>query len=546
MGEALELQEESSRSGMPREVFTAPKKRFGLIGFDTKGFQQDSAHLIFDLELAIELGGRLIMLPPHEIAARKKLGKIEGELLDAFSEIANIISGSLTSICQAYFPEEKLHFVKGALDFFPPGTDSLPVPEGALTSFSGSLVLDGKKLGNIQFLLPHRLVNEKDTAAEGKTTEDVGEVPKETTEPPGKGTAEQADAGKAESPVETGLDTRRIDAVLHDALFTAGSELEALLDGSVEFFDQQAQQGKRADVLGRTSGKKVLTRIGVSGDKSGHCFMLLPLKDALYFGGLLLMMPPEAISQTVKEGRFEGEVADAFGEIANILAACCSTQFQTALPFKLTLKKEAVETFVPATVDPAGDSPFSDGNYYGVSSRIRMDGNVYGPLELVFPRDLLGLSGNGESAVTASGNGRAPSQKTVPGQKSDTTVEERRKRIISIIGEDPSQFGMVEEGLSGEGIQLNRILLDNELKQSLAREQPSCVFLLIDKVNDQGLALTIKLRAALRKECPLIVAGPGWTRTNVLKARKYGATDILITPADRDAIRKKYQKYLTE
>jgi hypothetical protein len=58
------------------------------------------------------------------------------------------------------------------------------------------------------------------------------------------------------------------------------------------------------------------------------------------------------------------------------------------------------------------------------------------------------------------------------------------------------------------------------------------------------LSKAIKVRSALGKNCPLIVGGPQWTKSLVLKARKYGVSDILVTPADRDIILKKYRKYL--
>ncbi len=139
-------------------------------------------------------------------------------------------------------------------------------------------------------------------------------------------------------------------------------------------------------------------------------------------------------------------------------------------------------------------------------------------------------------------------QKAGPGQKPDRaaagTGRSGAQRVISIIGEDTEQFDLVEQSITEDGVQASRLLLDENFKQSLSRDNPSCVFLVIDKVNDQGLAKAIKVRSVLSRETPLIVAGPEWTRSLVLKARKYGATDILITPAETDVVRRKYQKYL--
>jgi len=116
--------------------------------------------------------------------------------------------------------------------------------------------------------------------------------------------------------------------------------------------------------------------------------------------------------------------------------------------------------------------------------------------------------------------------------------------VISIIGDDPGQAELVAESIAEAGGQASRLSFDEDFKQSLSRDNPSCVFLLINQVNDQGLAKAIKVRSAMEKDCPLIVAGPEWTRSLVVKARRYGADDIVMTPADREIIQKKYRKYM--
>jgi PleD family two-component response regulator len=176
-----------------------------------------------------------------------------------------------------------------------------------------------------------------------------------------------------------------------------------------------------------------------------------------------------------------------------------------------------------------------------------MGDKTYGPLELFFPPELLGLAApsaeGGAEASAGKGKQAAAASKTNDGQKTDT-ISDSGERIISIIGEDPEQFAVVEQSIAEADIQATRLSLEEDYRQSLLRDNPRCVFLLINKVNDQGLSKAIKVRAAMKKDCPLIVAGPDWTRSAVLKARKYGANDILMMPADREVIQKKYRKYM--
>ncbi|MFP4650002.1 MAG: hypothetical protein ACLFML_03595, partial [Desulfobacterales bacterium] len=346
-----------------------------------------------------------------------------------------------------------------------------------------------------------------------------------------------------ESAVKEGLnDPSAVGEVLLEFLDPARQELESLLGDSVEFSEPQTGFRSKKELFSKTRGKQVLTRIKADGEKQGTISMLLPLKDAVHFGGLLLMMPPESIAQVVKQAKFEGDVADSFGEIANILVGCCSSRFESDAPVRLKLKKESVETLVPARAEENSGDLFASEDYYVLTSRIKVGENSYGPLEMVFPAELLGLARKARPGE---------SQKPAPGQKNDTAAgpseagkEKKNNRVVSVIGADQEHMKIVEEIIRDQGADFAKCSQDEDLREAFAEKDPDCVFLFINQVNDQGLSRAIKVRSALPDSRPLIVAGPEWTRTSVIKARKYGATDILVTPADKDVIQRKCEKYL--
>ena len=66
----------------------------------------------------------------------------------------------------------------------------------------------------------------------------------------------------------------------------------------------------------------------------------------------------------------------------------------------------------------------------------------------------------------------------------------------------------------------------------------------MENVNEQSFAHMIKVRSEIPAQKPLIVAGPQWTRSDVIKAVRYGANDILLTPATEDEIREKVETNL--
>lgn len=580
LGETLKLDSQAFDQGSLGEVLLPRKKKTAVAGFRPKGEDRDQVHLFMDLDGAIELAGKLIMLPADEIKASQKQAKLEGEMEDAFSEITNIITGVINSTWHDCLPDKKLHFVRGDLMVFGPKDDGPDMPDGRQSVLSGRIVLNDKSLGAFQFFFPHSLgagaeedqaekkadvSQEQKPAKESIKTQTASPGPKPGPKPepePEPVLASEVDSGQSSEPAEPAaedgaMDQKAIDEILIQALDPAAEELGALLGDEVFFEESMAGIRQKTELLSKTRGKQVLTRIKGTGDRQGQAFMLIPLKDAVYFGGLLLMMPPESITQIVKQGKFEGEVADAFGEIANILVGCYSNEFKAGLNFNLKLQKDAVETLVPSQVDPASDRPFAEDQYYIVSARIKMAEKVYGPLELLFPPGLLGLSKSLEKAPeTADESKSAQGQKPVQRQKTDTDqVQDTRDhedaesektpvRIISVIGGDPDQLELIEQSIAKEDASLAVYPMDTDFKQEFLGKNPDCVFLFINKVNDQGLSKAIKVRSALGKNCPLIVGGPQWTKSLVLKARKYGVSDILVTPAGKDVIIKKFRKHL--
>ena len=64
------------------------------------------------------------------------------------------------------------------------------------------------------------------------------------------------------------------------------------------------------------------------------------------------------------------------------------------------------------------------------------------------------------------------------------------------------------------------------------------------EVGERGLASIIKIQSAVGEKTPLIAAGPEWTRKTVLQAIKYGARDILVTPASKGEILGKIRRHM--
>ena len=62
------------------------------------------------------------------------------------------------------------------------------------------------------------------------------------------------------------------------------------------------------------------------------------------------------------------------------------------------------------------------------------------------------------------------------------------------------------------------------------------IYLVMKDVDEQAFGTAIKISSAC--SVPLIAAGPGWTKTKVIKAVKYGVRDILLIPATGEEIKE--------
>jgi hypothetical protein len=300
------------------------------------------------------------------------------------------------------------------------------------------------------------------------------------------------------------------------------------------------------------------------------------------------MLPDEELSSRLRSGELDGEIEDAFGEVANIISGGIVQNFDEMFPRKFHVKKGNVEAFTPSKVKVEDPKPFPDGEYYCVSASMDCDTHDLGQLTYLIPVELLHIpprpaqTGWGDEAAPA---GASPTKKeekkqaqqpTSPQQgdststpKAKTAKQPEAETATSQPSSSPTPSGETEAAAQAEPKEavvavvykdsaladpytqvLNECghtpvpLASNQSFNSLRQNKVSGSMLIIDKVDDDAFALIIKIRSETPADQPLIVAGPDWTRTAVLKAVKYGVTDIIPTPATAAEIKEKVEQNL--
>jgi chemotaxis protein CheY-P-specific phosphatase CheC len=589
-------------------LFNNPERqKTALVRMTVSGDHEGQSYLLHRISSAAILGGTLIMLPEDVIEENAQDGTLDGELNDAFSEVANIIAGVFT---QAFVDKYKksLRFVKNSVEELVPtkiDPDSdAPFPPGNYYLASCRLSLEEQDLGPLEFVVPAAIFElEEDTPDEPEASVAENSV-QETSAPTAEATSsEQQPAAQDPTPAEDTppkptapaekkpafAEAKKLaDVVLNATISQAGEEIGALLGQTLECNDVRLVMTSKADFFSQHClDKSIITRLQISGDKEGTGYLLLQVPDAVLLGGTLIMLPQEEIESQMSAGSLDGEAADAFGEIANILAGSLTQVFLDRYPKKIRFVKTDSDTVVPTKIDVAAGEPFPEGSYYLASFTGTLEGQELNPVQLIFPAEIFDLDDyppqTGEQPASEATPEAAPSPQTGPqegpapgdwggpplpqqeqpsaataasppasqapveGQSAPappTNTAPGGHPLVLVISDKPEDAEFFTETLKSAGYQCQLLNYQDELKKHFQAHPILGIFLIMAQVGEKGFAAAIKLQSAGRPLPPLIFAGPEWTRSAVLRAVKYGAKDILVTPASGDEIQKKASQHL--
>lgn len=397
-----------------------------------------------------------------------------------------------------------------------------------------------------------------------------------------------------------------VDNILQTCVKKIELEVGAMLGQTLSCTRHVGSFISKAEYLARMEEQAVLTRMAVSGDLQDEAYTVVDLKTAIIFGGTLIMLPDDELKSRAKDKVFDEEVADAFGEIANIMAGVYTAVFLERLTQKIHCKKTEVASFAPW--EATDTSPFAERGYYLSTTSIKLDDRDMGKIEALFPVEVLELSQN--TAAPAAGpsaqTGSSPQATTVtqqaaasPGAASQTLVNETSQSaagggttfsavspganaaqatatihsahpgseysarsvdlaagslaaaeescplllITAETQEDANAFGVP---LASRHYEVLCLTFQDNLREAVRGRQLKGVVLVMRAVGERELASLIKIRSAIDQQTPLLVAGPQWTRRTVLQAVKYGARDILVTPASPEEILAKACPHLLQ
>ena len=534
---------------------------------DITGDIQGQGCLLLEVKDAIRLGGTLIMLPEASLDEVVSSGKYDEDTEDSYGEIANIIAGSYTKVFEEMYPDS-CRFVRKTQEVIIPVKVTIdsdePVPDQLYYQVLSVMTLNDRQMGNLVMLLPaatfglesdEPAVEAAPVVAPPKPVSTVSakrvETEEEDLKPPSTITAKREEGGRVESGAvpepqvkqasvpdfDTKKHNKRVDALLEACRLKMGEEMGALLGVEVALTDMECRLVTKEDYfMEEAAGKQVLAYMDVVGELEGKSYLFVGLKDAIYIGGTLIMLPPAELEKVVLDEEFGEDTEDAFGEIANIMSGVYSTLFEEQYIQKIRFVKTGIEKILPLKVDIDSDEPCPNQLYYLSSSLLTIGGKTMGKVQTLFPAALLQLEGllQQEEQVPVQ---QGSVEKAAPSvARLDSSASQSID--ILVVSDDAMETVKIVEFLQHRHLNVKVLSYKENVVDYLPGEVKA-VFLVMSDVNEKAFAVAIKISSAC--SLPLIAAGPGWTRSKVITAVKYGINDILLTPATSDDIADKIE-----
>lgn len=577
LGADFQLSEVSTQIISKSDFFDEQTGKKVVAKLDINGEIEGLGGIILSVKDAIRLGGTLIMLPSGELDEVSKSENYTEEIEDSYGEIANIIAGSFTKSFEDSYPKD-CRFVRKEQDVISPAkvdiSSAEPFPDQNYYWVSTKMTLDGHEMGEMSVLIPaipfglevpsqegQEVETEADVIAEESrsATEVENLTTSENGEKDVKGEQEDQTVDKTEpekitGPTGKGLEKHKklIDKLLESCKNTIGEEVGALLGVTVKLGENDNKIVTKEDFFQEEiSGKHVLADMDVVGDLEGKSFLFVSLKDAIRIGSTLIMLPPSELETAVSEEEFTDDAKDAYGEIANIISGAYTTVFQDQYTQSLRFIKKDIETLAPLKVDCDSDELIPDQLYYMSCSSLEINGKEYGNLSLLLPAQQMGLK---QLAVAATTDGNEAGHQENAGMSETSSAAAANTQSITtadtdldnnqidetaeilIIENNSIEAEKIKAEIESTGISSQRISFNESINPHLTNGL-KLIIIIMDEVDEQAYGIAIKLRAM--RTIPIVAAGSGWTRSKVIKAVKYGVTDILLTPSSTEDIREK-------
>lgn len=522
----------------------AADKKSLLVRMTIAGERDGSGFILCRPGTAAALGGALILLPEETIAENTAKGILDRELTDAFTEVTRVSAGILTRSFAGNYPQA-LQFTRQEIEeLLPERVDpdsSSPFPPGDYYVTAGHIRLGGRDIGLLQFVMPAELFDFSKSAVEVAADAALARPAPPLAAASPRPEPDGPDAVPAPAPPARTDDVPSLGAALElaERAFTAtierlADEIGLLLGQEISCADLQLQTLSRAGLVSSCAlDKAILTELPISGKTRTSAWLITRVPDTITLGATLIMLPAEQIQTAIGSGRFAGEIVDAFAEVAQVAADGLSVMLHEHYPARAGAVACATPALLPAGSGAQLQQLFAVQHYCLISFTLRLADRPPQNWQLIVPAAILDLDPAQRKTAADKASGEGPG--SAAGDPIILVISDRREAA------DP-----FEEALRAAGWDCRVRGFQEDVRDLFRQHRVQGIYLVMSQVGEKGFAAAIKLRSVEDAPPPLIVAGSQWTRSAVLKAIRYGARDVLVTPASAAEIKDKAKRHFRQ
>jgi len=515
-----------------------------FIGLEFKGSYQGDGCLAISTSCGIKMSGKMLMLSPVEINQGLAEGDLEEETEFAFEDITRAIIAAYVKSFQtpgtiiSSITYKSKQTVTGV-----PEADEVDFLREAQPYYqvSADLSMDGSVIGTFSLLLPAFLL-----LYSTYLTDDVVS----SLNLPGAEERGESEAARDANRVKSGLEFKGLtqkdsetDALFGSTLVHAASELSNLLEVfvSIERKSQGFIDGEHVFHCVQKNAH-LATRFSLTGVVDEKVLFIVEPDSGVWLGALLAEGVHGAVLTRLQEASLDADRQDGFAEICGILMdyIISAIRSEGALEIEVGQKKVVLQDFDNTEVVEPGDVA---GKQFHITE-FRMTAGALGSAELhlLIPKtviDLLLTDDNEVSEPTKMESNSTPLQTDGP-IETISAGKEQSVRLsapdVLIIDSESADGRVIQSQLAGELVSSDLVRSTSEVDRSMLVSY-SAIILVVSGLHEKALGISIQVNAAC--SVPLIVAAPRWTHSEVLKAVRYGVSDILVTPTQPGEVAEK-------
>lgn len=303
-------------------------------------------------------------------------------------------------------------------------------------------------------------------------------------------------------------------------------DLSLLFSNKVNVVQPSYDYLPKEKMLATMQKKSLLIVSTWEGECSGETLVVFQVPDAKVMCGLLMMMSPAEIKDTLASD-FSADDAEIFREIANQVNGSMDNALRENFKFDFhaTLKESLAVEITPdsfAKIFPA------DG-YMTISAVLKLSGFPDSFMCQYIPRDMI------KKVSEIQGVDRLSSEKEDEGDKS-----------ILIVDDDPVVRKIIKSFLKDLEINLLEAGDGVEAMQMLIRSNVGLILLDIEMPNMNGIETCKRIKQNPRtRNIPVIMCSSKSTRENVLSAVNSGARDFIVKPINKkETFQERIKRYV--